>query len=77
MREKKPPINISDLKGEEADAKAKAQAEAGALSYVTQRGRRPTGRALDINWTQVLVSCVISLVLCATMLLVAIQNLGV
>ena len=67
---KRPPININELTNK------KLAAEKGTLSYVKERGKRPIGRALDINWTQVLVSCVISLVLCGIMILVAFQNLG-
>lgn len=54
---KSPPININELTDK------RAEAEKGTLGYVKGKDKKLVGRALDINWTQVLVSCVISLIL--------------
>lgn len=68
-RKKRPPININELKGE-----GKPEAESGALSYIA-RDRKPGGRSStrrgssNINWVQVLLSCIISLCLAAFIIL--------
>lgn len=64
-QKKRPPITISELKGD-----GKEGAKSGSLSYISPKTERPArGGSSGINWTQVLVSCVISLALAAAVIL--------
>lgn len=64
QKEKKPPISISELKGGK-----KEEAEKGALSYINKKDNKNPLKKLRVDWAQVLISCIISIVLISFIIL--------